>query len=415
MVTPQLLDYIRQQLVAGVSKEEIIQSLITTGWQGQDINDAFSTIGTQSALPQIQKAPAATFIQSTVTQNDRARGRKRWLVILIVLLLIVVGAVLAYFAFYKNSAGVWSWTDHTFTDSPNLFAVSSSADGTHLAIVDGAGKIYISIDSGATWTVHPDGGLSVASSADGTHLATSEQGNNMYTSSDSGVTWAAHAAGDQYGFGGSITSSSDGTHLAAIGGTGGNVLTSSDSGATWVSHDINVKSAYRALADHIASSADGTHLIVNDSSNPGFIYTSPDFGVTWTVHSINGAGPDLYGITSSADGTHLAVSDAGTGEGGYIYTSSASGVTWTAQTDVGRLEWVSIASSADGTHLAALDVNGHIHVSSDFGITWTQIAVQSNVDKSQQWAGIASSAEGTHLAVITARGDVWTGVLDSTK
>ncbi len=98
MVSPQLLDYIRQQLATGVSKEEIIQALVTTGWQGQDINDAFSTIGTQSAPPQIQETPVATIVQSTVTQNDSPHGRKRWPIILItivILLLVSGGVVLA--------------------------------------------------------------------------------------------------------------------------------------------------------------------------------------------------------------------------------------------------------------------------------------------------------------------------------
>ena len=43
MTNPQLLDYIRTQLAAGVSKEQIQAALTTQGWTTQDINEAFAT------------------------------------------------------------------------------------------------------------------------------------------------------------------------------------------------------------------------------------------------------------------------------------------------------------------------------------------------------------------------------------
>ena len=52
MISSQLLDYVRQQLGAGVSKEEIVKSLITNGWQVSDINEAFASIANPSFVPQ---------------------------------------------------------------------------------------------------------------------------------------------------------------------------------------------------------------------------------------------------------------------------------------------------------------------------------------------------------------------------
>ncbi len=132
MVNQQLLDYIRQQLAAGVSKEEIIQSLITTGWQGQDINDAFSTIGTQIAPQQMQQAPTTTFVQSTVGQNNSPHGKKKWPVILItavILLLLGGGAAFAYYVLQITPSEL-AGTNQQATSSPMIStnATSSAAD-----------------------------------------------------------------------------------------------------------------------------------------------------------------------------------------------------------------------------------------------------------------------------------------------
>lgn len=104
MVNPQLLDYIRQQLAAGVSKEEIIRALTAIGWHESDINDGFSTIGPQTVSPQIQKAPT-TPAQSTVSTNSSLHEKKRWLVILttVAVLLFVSGGVVFAAPFLREA------------------------------------------------------------------------------------------------------------------------------------------------------------------------------------------------------------------------------------------------------------------------------------------------------------------------
>lgn len=44
MINQQLLEYIKQQLQAGVNKEEIIKILVNGGWQKQDVDEAFSVV-----------------------------------------------------------------------------------------------------------------------------------------------------------------------------------------------------------------------------------------------------------------------------------------------------------------------------------------------------------------------------------
>ncbi|MHB8660965.1 MAG: hypothetical protein ACYC75_03490 [Minisyncoccota bacterium] len=58
MVSSQLLDYARQQVAAGVSKEEIAKSLIAAGWQVSDVNEVMSQISTPpSSTPSINARP----------------------------------------------------------------------------------------------------------------------------------------------------------------------------------------------------------------------------------------------------------------------------------------------------------------------------------------------------------------------
>ena len=51
MTNQQLLDYIRQQLTAGVARENIKTSLISQGWSEQDITEGFITIGKPTVTP----------------------------------------------------------------------------------------------------------------------------------------------------------------------------------------------------------------------------------------------------------------------------------------------------------------------------------------------------------------------------
>ena len=51
MVTPQLLDYVRQQLAAGIPKEEISKALLLMNWPVADINEAFASLDNPPPAP----------------------------------------------------------------------------------------------------------------------------------------------------------------------------------------------------------------------------------------------------------------------------------------------------------------------------------------------------------------------------
>jgi len=57
MVNQQLLDYIKQQLQQGVSREQIKSFLMANGWQTQDIEEGFNTINSSTPIEQYSNFP----------------------------------------------------------------------------------------------------------------------------------------------------------------------------------------------------------------------------------------------------------------------------------------------------------------------------------------------------------------------
>jgi photosystem II stability/assembly factor-like uncharacterized protein len=76
--------------------------------------------------------------------------------------------------------------------------------------------IYISTDSGTSWTPHgaPLFYQKAASSADGTKLLVSTYPGYIYTSTDAGANWTQRGPSQYWE---QLTSSADGTKLAAAG------------------------------------------------------------------------------------------------------------------------------------------------------------------------------------------------------
>lgn len=116
MVDPQLLDYINQQLTAGVSVEEIKKSLLISGWQKEDID---------SALNQTNNSPPVIISPASVSPNLN----RKLLILILAGILIIGGSALGYFYYNKNKAVTPGPTPietpaPTTTQSPNPKAVS---------------------------------------------------------------------------------------------------------------------------------------------------------------------------------------------------------------------------------------------------------------------------------------------------
>jgi photosystem II stability/assembly factor-like uncharacterized protein len=198
-----------------------------------------------------------------------------------------------------------SWTAAA-APSNHWVAVASSADGTKLIALPFDGLVYISSDSGTTWTSNNVTAYwrSIACSADGTKAVAVANPGQIYTSTNSGISWSSHfVSGSKTGFG-SVASSSDGTRLVASGSEGSApIFVSTNSGNTWKEQtNASVIAEWNA----VASSADGHKLFAATygllgNDNSGGIYNlqttpSPQLNLTlastnltisWTVPSTN--------------------------------------------------------------------------------------------------------------------------------
>jgi hypothetical protein len=102
MTNQQLLDFIRQQLSKGVTKEKITSDLLVNGWTAQDIQEGFSAIPTP-AFPvsnplNAYTPPAYNNASSFITPvQKKSHSGSRIFLIVLVLFLLAGGASAYYF------------------------------------------------------------------------------------------------------------------------------------------------------------------------------------------------------------------------------------------------------------------------------------------------------------------------------
>jgi hypothetical protein len=235
--------------------------------------------------------------------------------------------------------------------STNIGPITCSADSSKLLLAGGylfnwynwGDVLYVSHDSGATWTAAavPTGGWNaVASSADGTVLMATETGSRaVYISTDAGTNWSRAA--------------------------------------------LPV-----ALWQGVACSANGAALYATASrtanGSPEGVYASADGGATWSQAGVPPATPngDWGPVACSADGTRVM-----TGEGAHVWISTNSGMNLRLAFTLNppylfsgdQLACGSLACSADGRMVA-------VGAESLVGYDYSQVAVATSADAGARWA-----------------------------
>ena len=194
------------------------------------------------------------------------------------------------FNLYTSTDGGANWS----LDAPlgEFWAsVTMSANGKFMAAVDFYGTlVYTSTNSGVTWVSNTIPSLdddevfglprSIACSVDGAKLALATLNGTIFLSADSGVTWTPSSAPIENWS--CITTSADAKRLYATGynldSEVSQVFSSNDSGATWTP-----TSAPNEPWFSIAASRDGKQVVTcaGGWEFTGDIYTSSDFGRSW--------------------------------------------------------------------------------------------------------------------------------------
>jgi hypothetical protein len=142
-----------------------------------------------------------------------------------------VAAVETFGYIYTSTDSGVSWTGRA--EPRPWLRIASSSDGTKLAATDFC-RIWTSDDSGVTWIARDSdrGWIGIASSVDDTRLIAAANGGFVYLSIDSGVTWTAQPALGARNWQDVACDSTCTTMMAAE--YGGNIYVSDDSGSSWV-------------------------------------------------------------------------------------------------------------------------------------------------------------------------------------
>jgi hypothetical protein len=260
-------------------------------------------------------------------------------------LVAVVGGGVSVGSIYTSTDSGVTWISN---NAPKLdwIAVCSSADGLELAANEYGRGTWT--NSGTSWTQTPcpvDSFYpsSIASSADGNTLIGGA--NSLYLSTNHGNTWVINSTTPKP-IGEGCAMSADAITMLVNGAP----YLSTNSGATWIVA-TNLQTEMRAAA----TSADGMKLFAMGDAG---VWASMNGGALW--FKLTNAPTSSYGsIASSADGTRLILARRITSSA--LFISTNSGLAWTTA-NVPSNTWCSVASSADGNTLAAAIKGGGIWI-----------------------------------------------------
>ena len=161
----------------------------------------------------------------------------------------------------------------------------------------------------------------------------------VYLSTDSGSSFSSVDLDDLYdtsstaGF--NVAMSSDASHLFAASVMGG-VLTSTDKGKTWT--QVNSDTTFWSS---IASNSDSSVLIASSPSSS--LYASYDYGETWTAFDDTGTNAWSWSyVDISADGQVMVGGSAKSA----VWVSVDGGSSWATTGDVDM--WTSVSLTSDG-------------------------------------------------------------------
>jgi photosystem II stability/assembly factor-like uncharacterized protein len=250
-----------------------------------------------------------------------------------------------------------TWTPLTFPGS-NITGIATSFNGLNVALCTST-SIYISDSNGYTWVqaaITADF-RHIVCSPDFTKIAASYNGNNVYISIDSGASWTQTSPVNSSGVIDNLSLYFDGytSILIVADRSTGYIYTSTDDGSTWTlitgAGSFNWNSIYTNGSEIV--------LVAN-----GLVQTSNNYGNTWVTKSGIGSLTGITSIVCSSDGLKAAFSSI------YLWTSSNSGASWSYRTNLGKFNSgggggntvvAAVAASSDFSLLYAACDNDNIY------------------------------------------------------
>lgn len=298
---------------------------------------------------------------------------------------VIVGA--------ESTGGIWLSTNSgvSFTlqsngvsSSATWYGIDTNATGTVIVAANSTSTIYITSNMGTSWSAKTISGSSQnrnpALSALGDKVAVLSIGNStIYTSADTGTSWSAQTAG------GTVNTSSPTFILSRD----GQRILFSRSGIAALSKSSNFGSTWETItspsSSSIAFTATDDLTSIWFGTNGGGSYYSTNSGTSWSYTSLAGTWKYLYINPASTrwlsliNGYGLSSSTGTPATQSYVYINT------------GVSSWLKSSLSSNGTVQAAVSLGGEISISTDAGTTWNQA---STLGRNSSWNCLAVSGDG---------------------
>jgi hypothetical protein len=317
--------------------------------------------------------------------------KSRWLRRALAAVIAVSSSVI--FIPASHAADAFSWTVPSALAGKAGYSSALSNDGTVMLIGESSTGLYLSTDTGTTFTQVSSPAVTgtryaVAVSGDGQKMfAVNYSDTSVAYSLDGGSTWSLSTNGVAINAGAACMSS-DGSVWMTGGLNSANAYVSTNNGTSWTSISSVGTGSWRACA--LSSNGTKRYFINNGT----YLWISSNSGTSWAQSSYYIVGANC--VTASDDGGTVIQ----TSSTGYVYRSTSplsGGFTSFAAAYGGGSSFAGCSMSGTGSVLVVGRVNNGVRLSVDSGVTWAdEVGTGSN-----SWNNVSISRDGKKIIALS--------------
>jgi hypothetical protein len=265
-----------------------------------------------------------------------------------------------------NYASTWQSVDSLNTIGHAWGEACISQDGTYILIASEQDYLYVSQNSGATfsqrvldftrfweWT---------SISRTGQYMMASSLADGVFTSNDYGSTWTivSNIPTDTADVGFVLVTKTGNYQFAGY--FPGQLYMSTNNGVSFTAVSLRSGNWY-----DIAEASNSNYLVLYEYT--GSLFISNNLGASWTEVLSDVARPWIY-VAISANGSVIAAIE----DNGLLYVSINSGNSFTVAIDTTPRPWKTVKVSADGSTIYAAGNNIPVYMSNNSGVTWSTLS-----------------------------------------
>jgi len=233
-----------------------------------------------------------------------------------------------------------------------------------------------------------------AISANGQVIAIKVYQGSLYISRNSGISWSAYSGGNYGGGSWGIAVSGSGSNMAWTNG-GTAIVISTDYGFT--TKTVSIGFSENTAMPNVVMSGDGTKIIAHFNYS---LYLSTNSGNNFTLVSNTGFANGYQSIACSYDGNVFV---AAVLNGSNIVISTNTGASWSAVVVGGSNYMNAIGISLNGQFMVmGARLGSNLYVSSSTGTYWTNVSSSTygNIPSaSKNWSTACVSSTGQYMII----------------